>query len=761
MSTCRTLWVLFTFSLLGLTEAAAQFASIRGRVTDREDGQPLQGVHVLLDNRDGRRIGTATDKEGFYIISRIQPGAYVLAASFIGYEVYSDSLRVTFGETLTQNIELTLDETQMNEVVVESEREGGSQPLAGFEKIRPSALLRVPMPDVSADLMSYLLTMPGVVTAGDRGGHLFIRGGTPTQNLILIDGMRVYQPFHIVGFYSIFPASILSYADVYAGGFGARYGGRISSVIDVSTRNGNKNRVVGAVSIAPFLSSLLLEAPLVPGKMSAIVSLRESVIDHVAPNLLGTDLPYRFGDLFMKVHAYLNKTSSFSATMLRSFDEGNIADTEGDLQFSRWTNEAYGARYTYLPADEPVMTQFAVYGSRLDNRYSPTPDQHRRAITEGFNGDVSFAYLLGNQQIQFGIFVATTYFQYNIEGIGIDTESNVTEGGAFIEGKFNFRNRVNLEPGLRVQSFSNGIKAALEPRLRVQWLPRGPQGPQRISAAWGLYHQQIIGLNNIRDATDAFVAWAPSPPNTVVPRAMHLIGGWRQRLIPGLDLTLEGYYKKLENLSFPRFHETMRLFSGVEYVEGKVHGLDCRIEMNRPGFYGYIGYGLAQVKYERISLRSQTFLENGRFITRTVQDIEQFPPPQDRRHQLNLLGQYARGPYRLSIRWQYGSGLPFTKIHGYYDALAQVHPENSSFLTQSGISRVSFADTYAARLPSYHRLDVSLDRRFTFREWTLTAQAGVINVYNRSNIFNFDLLTKRRVDQLPLIPSVGLKMEFR
>ena len=182
------------------------------------------------------------------------------------------------------------------------------------------------MPSVSSDLAGYLQTLPGVVTAGDRGGQLFVRGGTPTQNLVMIDGIPVFQPFHIVGFYSAFPADIIAYADVHAGGYSARYGGRLSSVINVVARNGNKQRVVGSASLAPFLGTLRVEFPLLPERVSVLASVRESVIERLAPDVLGQELPYRFGDRFFKIHAFLSRTSSLSMTVMNTFDEGDVAD---------------------------------------------------------------------------------------------------------------------------------------------------------------------------------------------------------------------------------------------------------------------------------------------------------------------------------------------------------------------------------------------------------------------------------------------------
>lgn len=750
-------WLLMAVLWLAAAPAArAQFSTVRGRVLGASDGRPIPGANVRLDDEAGTRFGTATGADGTFAIAPVPPGRYVLTASFVGYASHTDTLTLGFAEEVVREIRLAPEAEVLNEVVVSSETAGASTPrAAGFEQVRPTQLARVPMPDVSADLMAYLVTLPGVVTAGDRGGQLFVRGGTPTQNLVLVDGMRIFQPFHIIGFYSIFPADVLAYADVYAGGFGARYGGRVSSVIDVAMRNGSKERVRGAASMAPFLSAVRLEAPLVPGKMSVLASVRESVVERIAPVLLGQELRYRFGDVFLKTHAYLSKTSSFSATALNTYDRGNVADTEGGAQASRWMNQALGLRYTFVPPDMAVLAQFALYTSRFDGRYAPTADQQRRSAVSSFATDVLFAYLLGAHQVHFGLFASTMQFRHNLTGVPEDMREGVMEGGGFVDARLQLSDRFGIEPGLRVQAFSHGTRTAVEPRLRLSWRPGGREGRQQFSAAWGLYHQQVVGLYNPRDVTDAFVIWAPTPPNRPVTRTMHVIAGWQRKLGPSLDMTVEGFYKSLENHFFPRFGTQLGDVGRIEQVSGAVRGLDVRLEASRAWLYGYAGYGFNLVRYER------PVLPGGSAPIGEDAAVERFSPPHDRRHQVNLLLQAARGPYRLGVRWQYGSGLPFTQVRGYYDEIQVAGPDDRSFHTDPGTTNLSYGPPYAARLPAYHRLDLSVDRRFEGRRWTATLQASLVNVYDRRNIFTYDLMTHRRIDQLPILPSVGLKVELR
>lgn len=278
--------------------------SLFGRVLDAELRTSLPGATVAVIQKGNIVGGGITGSNGQYTIEGITNGSYVVQTSFLGYESHSDTLQLP--RTEPYDVLLQPTRTYLEEVLVETLRNDANKFVVGLETIRAEDLSRVPMPDVSYDLAGYLITLPGVVSTGDRGGQLFIRGGTPTQNLILVDGMRIFQPFHIVGFYSAFPADIISYADVYAGGFSARYGGRISSVIDIKTVNGSKEKLTYSASIAPFLSGFNVSIPVRPGDTSLILSARESIIDRVSPTLLGQELPFRFGDRYLKLHSYLN-----------------------------------------------------------------------------------------------------------------------------------------------------------------------------------------------------------------------------------------------------------------------------------------------------------------------------------------------------------------------------------------------------------------------------------------------------------------------
>jgi carboxypeptidase family protein/TonB-dependent receptor-like protein len=744
-------------SVIAARPALGQLAALRGRVTETVTDEPLPGASVVLKDSDGRQTGTVTGAGGDYLMTRLRPGTYILTVSFVGFESRTDTLEFGFDEVIVYDISLTESEGQLAELLVEENRSVETRSTAGLEVVRPSALARVPMPDVSYDLAGYLLTLPGFVSPGDRGGQLFVRGGTSTQNLVLVDGIPIFQPFHIIGFYSAFPADIISFADVYAGGFGARYGGRISSVIDVTTTNGNKGRATGGASFAPFVSSVRFELPVEPGKVSLVGSVRESIIEQVSPTLLGKKLPFRFGDRFLKLHAFLNQTSSLSITGIQTFDQGDLGSS-GQERPSTWRNDAVGFRYTFLPPEQAVLSQMAMHYSKMESSYEPAPDIEQKADVDAFTMEILIAYLLGKSQVRIGLFGNLNNFRYRLGPRQREFHVGVTSGGGYIDTQFELGSSLRLEPGVRYEVFSRGIKGALDPRIRALWLPFGGGSRQQWSVALGRYHQQIIGLNNEQDVSDVFTIWAPSPGNDPVPEAIHVIVGVQQRLTRWLEVSVEAYNKTFKNLAFPVFDDRPNALTGFSKVQGRARGMDFRAEVTRRSLYGRIAYTLAEVEYE--------WSEPGSTPIRGVETTESsqsgtFRPPHDRRHQVNASLQISRDNTRLSVGWQLGSGLPFTQINGFYRDLRVDLGDPPSHLQSGGDTVVSRGPAFGARLPAYHRLDVSVEHDFVSTVAVTTVHGGVINAYDRQNILEYNFFSGERVNQLPLVPSFGIAVKLR
>ena len=741
---------------LTATDALAQNAVLRGYVRDFEDGQPMQGVNVILTNDEDAFLGSATDRDGFFAVSAISPGRYYLEGRFVGYIIHRDTLDLAADEIRTYNFDLSYGEGQaLDELLVESEREteGAAGLTGGLQSITPRDIALIPSPDLSGDLATYLAALPGVISTGDQGGQLFIRGGEPTQNQVLMDGMVIYQPFHLIGFYSAFPASILNVTDVYAGGFGAEYGGRLSSVIDISTRNGNKRRLSGEFSAAPFISAGLIEGPIVPDRLSALFSGRFSVIEQGAARIVDTPLPYDFNDQFGKIHANLGDNSQASVTALRSFDRGIIGAQDASEADSiknqvTWENQAIGGRYVLLPTRIPVQAEILMSYSSIENTFGPASLPTRSSKAQEINVASNVTHYAGALDISWGIYFRFSELKSELGGLFQDVSDDtefVSETGGYMKLGLEAGDWLDFEPGLRVASFPSKGNTYIEPRARLTL----DLGIQRLSFAGGLYHQEIVGLTDRRDAGDVFTAWTSSPIGEV-PGAMHALAGYQIRPTSWLRLAVEVFYKTMSNLSIAEWSAFPRFTTRLQPADGTVRGLDSRLEINAGPFSGFVNYGYSEVEYDAKQTEIQYWFGSSEYT---------FAPPHDRRHQLNAVGSLNVLGFTLNVRWQYGSGLPFSQALGFDEFIVLEGP--TDLFENPGDTRVLYSYPYGGRLPTYHRLDVSLERSFNLAgSVDLSLLASGTNTYDRTNLFYIDLFTLDRLDQLPLIPAFGVKVSF-
>ena len=747
----RVIRVLFVVaSLAGFQQAQAQNATVRGFVTDATDGEALLGVNVVLENAAGDLRGAATDGDGIYSITRLAAGRYVLRASFVGYQTVVDTLRLASNERLTFNITLAPDEEELGEVVVEGEAEtGAAKVTAGLQIVRPQDIELIPTPDVSGDLASFLTALPGVVSLGDRGGQLFIRGGEPSHNMTFIDGMYVHQPYHILGFYSAFPSDIIHQADIYTAGYGGPYTGRIASVIDVQSRNGNKIRYAGAVSAAPFVSAARLEGPLVRGRISFVGSVRQSVIEQAAQQYVPQDLPYNFGDAFGKIHAITSPNSQLSVSAIHTYDRGTLGQPSEDriLEEVRWTNTAIGLRYVVLPRSLPFVAEILLSYSQMRSELGPRDAPVRWSDIRGYNYAVNMTNFFRRAEWKWGLFWRAPEITSLLGGVYQNVEfgfSRRHKAGLYIEPDFFVTENLRARPSVIAQLFpGQDQRAIIEPRLRLIW----QKGRHEISAAAGLYHQELFGLNDRRDATNVFTAWR-SAPTEDLSEAIHLILGYRVNATPWLEVAAEGFYKRLRNLFIAEWTSFPRFTSNLQRADGSVAGLDLRLEVKRSRFYGYINYGLSSVEYEAKQAALALWYGSERL---------KFRPPHDRRHQLNIVANSKLGEFDVSVRWNFGSGRPFNRVFG-FDGFVLLNGVQDLF-TVADDQRVIYERPFQGTLPTYHRLDVSVERRFDFNRFTLTMQAGAINLYDRRNLFALDLFTTERSNQLPFVPTLGIKIE--
>lgn len=737
----------------------AQQASVSGFVTDVTDGQPLELVNVVLEQGGLLVRGAATNADGSYVIPGLTPGLYRIEARFVGYRTHTDSLRLQAGAVRTYNITLEPDDEEMDEVIVESERQGGgARVTAGQQTIRAADIEYVPGPDVTGDLATYLSTQPGIVTTGDRGGQLFIRGGEPSQNLVQLDGILLYQPFHIMGFYSAFPSDNINRVDIYAGGYGSRFGGWISSVIDISSRTGNMRRYAASAAASPFLSSARIEGPLWPNRISIAASVRRSNIEQGVARYLNDDLPFTFGDAFVKLHGVVKSNMRASVTGLKTWDRGFLTgDTGGVQEEIGWRNDAVGMRLLMLPRAFSVMADFHVSYSRLETELGPREDPLRWSRIENTHVSVDVTYFGDSIDARGGSELRASQLNSVIAGLYQNVElryASVPQWGSYLELDVASGGGFSIRPGLRLQFYKVRFEPYLEPRLRTVW----QRGIHEISAAWGIYHQEILGINDRRDAASVFTVWANVPKNNPnllnvlqgrPQRASHALLGYRAQPLRQLELSVEGYYRNLSNLFIPEWTSYPRLTSKLQPATGRSVGVDVRLEIRGRRSYGYINYGLSSTRYEA---------EDASILLWYGEETLKFRPPHDRRHQLNIVAVTEVLGFDVSARWDFGSGLPFSRAIG-FDGFLLVDDVEKAVDTPA-TRRVIYERPFNALLPKYHRLDLSVERAFSVGSAEVALLASAINTYGRRNIFYLDIFTLNRVDQLPFVPSLGIKVSF-
>jgi hypothetical protein len=306
--------------------------------------------------------------------------------------------------------------------------------------------------------------------------------------------------------------------------------------------------------------------------------------------------------------------------------------------------------------------------------------------------------------------------------------------------------RIEVRPGVALIASPT---AGVEPRLRARWEPGGT-GNGALQGALGLYRQHVAGLSDMRDVSSVFVAWMAAPDDVPL-KALHGMLGWQQPLGGGLRWSVEGYYHRSTGIPVTTWSGVAQFATRLGRADGTTWGTDVRVEYASHRVRGFLGYGYSWTRYEA---------SQREFADWFGEPVQSYHPPHDRRHQANAILALDLGPFTASARWQYGSGLPFTRPIG-FDETFDFTRGLYDVRTNVGTTRLLLDRPFTGRLPAVHRLDVSLERAFHMSFGQIVLQAGVINAYDQQNMFYYDLFTGRRLDQLPLVPYASLTLRSR
>lgn len=742
------LWILYLLFFAYIPAIQAQDIVLRGVISDRQTGQPLEMANIILQEVSGNELkGTTTDGNGLYEFSELNSGDYIFLVRYVGYKTYSDTLSLGQNEqNVVKHVRLIRSNEQLGEVTV-SDRSEDVEP--GKISIRGEDLRLAPTPAGSADLASYLQTQPGVVAAGDRGGQLFIRGGTPAENLILMDGQLIYQPFHIAGFFSVFPEDVISKVDLYAGGFGARYSSRTSSVMDVSLKNGNLYERSWSASVSPFISDLFFESPLKEGKSSVMVSLRGSLIEESSQLYLEEQQPLRFNSQLVKYSNVGGEGFNCSALFMRTYDRGKL-DFEGGNTF-KWKNVVSGGRCAGVSPESSVSYMDVHLGvSFFSNEVTGVNSPGRSSSVYKSHIDLNLTQYIGAWKLEYGFSTDFRNVNHDISELFLsaqDGEETFLSSGIYASLNIPLGEAISLDPGVSYTTYLSRYKGSMEPRLQISWQPRGI-ADEELHAAFGIYRQPLAGITDYRDAGTAFTAWMPVPDPDRRMEARHALLGWRQPVARFLDFSVEGYYKQIRDTPVAVWSTVAQFTTDLAYADGTVCGADVRLDFDLRKLYLGVGYGYSLTEYT-------TAQEH--FGTWFGEPVQQYHPPHDRRHQLNIRAGMEVGNFTANISWMYGAGLPFTRPMG-FDSFFRFEERPPDIKSDYGAPRVLVEKPYRGRLPDFQRLDVSLEQAFDWSEVRIRVQAGAVNAYDRQNLFYYDVFTQRRIDQLPLVPYLSLKM---
>jgi hypothetical protein len=769
----KSLKILSAIAVLFLFLSSSSFSQtgvIRGFVYDKKTTEPVIGCNVYLG--DGTVWGSVADVNGFFTVSKVPAGKYTLVASAVGFLKFSKEVEVVDGRILLEKIYLDEQVSQIDEVVISgAKQEMKTQIQTSVIRVTPKQMEKIPSIGSEPDLAQYLQVLPGVIFTGDQGGQLYIRGGAPIQNKVLLDGMIIYNPFHSIGLFSVFDTDIIKQAEVLTGGFPANYGGRISSIMDITTRDGNKNRISGKFSTSTFMAKALIEGPIRKaksendGSSSFILTAKHSFLEQSSKYLYkyidSAGLPFNFTDIYGKVSLNSkngSKVNFFGFNFNDQVTYRNITDIG-------WNNYGFGSNVVLIPGDYPALIKANVAYSKYLITMNEADQQPRQSSIDGFNVGLEFVYIFGKDQLEYGIETLgynTNFNYFNSVGRKIIQQQFTTELAAF--GKYKMTiGKFLLEPSFRLHYYASLGEASPEPRLGMKY---NMSDNFRLKFAAGMYSQNLIAANSDRDVVNLFYGFLSGPENlqkefdgkkinTKLQKSNHAILGFEFDLTNRLNLNVETYIKdnvQLTNINRNKLYDdTGSNQDKPEYLRkdfiietGKAYGIDFLLKYDYKRVYLWGTYSLG-------------------WVTR-YDGVINYPPHFDRRHNVNLVGSYTFGAdltWEFSTRWNLGSGFPFTQTQGFYEKIPFYDGINTDYTRVNGELGIVYGPLNQGRLPYYHRLDFNLKKNIpTGENSELEISLSITNVYNRENIFYFDRIRYERVNQLPFMPSVGINWTF-
>ena len=733
-----------------LTSPDSNSAVISGFIKDSTSGETIVGATVRVR---ALKIGAISNKSGFFSLHVPSGEPILVEVSSLGYRTIKETLTLRLGEDKSRTYLLGPESVSGADITVEGEHERERQePQVSRVTIQPSQVADLPKAG-EADIFRILQMLPGVQTSSEVSSGLYVRGGSPDQNLILLDGSVLYNPSHFFGFFSTFNSDAIKDVEFIKGGFPAEYGGRLSAVLNVTDIDGDRNQTKGKFTLGLISSRATIETPLGTGAIT--LSGRRTYLD-VLLNATGLatklNLPgYYFYDLNAKITQNPSPNDKVAISGYMGSDNLNFAaaTAANDIAIA-WGNKAASAVWTH------------VFGSELFSKLDLSASNYSSTFTVGSSAQPfywingiddytaleSFEYFPNQQHTLKAGVQATAYHTSLLIQSGTNPpNANIDRtpfyGAGYVQDEWKPTIGINdplaITGGLRVDGINSNPQIGIDPRISARYILTPAI---TLKASWGIYHQYLkLATNSL---IPIFDVWQPTDTSQPPERAIQYVLG--VSTVPFEDYTfdVEGYYKDMNHLVEMRPNVMSgSTLNDVFFVgDGKAYGVEFFLQKQEGRFTGWLGYTLA-------------------WTWRTFPDINngtEFPPTYDRRNDFDLVLTYhANDRWTFGANYTYGTGQAYTQI----TALAPNAEDGGRNIPIGG-------DKNALRLPPYNRLDLSATYKFSFFSDKRNAEFNfdVFNAYDYRNVWISQVddttnpATINLVRLLPILPTFGISVSF-
>lgn len=738
---CLTLLLSASLILFAVADGA-NAATVSGFVYSESDGEALEYASVHLT---GTSFGDLTNEKGFFVITGVPPGTYEIVFGLVGFAPLTRNVDLSEEVDSTITVELRTEAIELEEIEVSAERQSALVLEPSKLTLQTRELTHVP-PVVEVDLFRAVQSLPGVSTLSDFSSGLYVRGGSADQNLILLDDVDVYNPSHLFGFFSTFNVDAVKTVDLQKSGYPARYGGRLSSVLDVHNRDGNRKEFEAVGRLSLIGSTITLEGPWRRG--SWMIAGRHTHLETLA-KAADLDLPYRFYDIHGKLNYDVGKYDRTSLSLFRGSDRLDWDQKTLDVILD-WGNDTFSAQWTHLFSSR-LFSHFLIGGSRFHSeaivRFQDLEFKSRNQIDDiSLKGNLSHAPS-ANHLIDFGTELKLLDFSWK-RSIGDEDQLTFKYdglyGAVYGQDSWKISDEWQFQPGLRLDYYSEGDYLHLGPRLTLR---RKLQELTSLHFAYGRYYQY---LNLVSEEGASFAdMWFPVDETLDPGKADQYILGVDIGPYEHFDLSIEGYYKSYGNLvefddefGASLIEEDAELGEAFLSGDGDAFGIDFYLRNRVKGFEGWVGYSLGSTEREIPGFNFG----------------KEYYPSYDRRHQIVIMQEKQLGKgFRLNFNFRYGSGQPTTLGAGRYTVRDVTGREFDVILP---------GDFNESRLPDYHRLDIGISYLNKSKDWSIEPTLQIINLYNHENVYirYYDTTENpakfEDVTMLPFLPTIGINVRF-